>query len=69
MIGQSRKLSFLVKNHDDHLDLNKRLKQILDEELQNCEFDLQKILLETKKYLIIIRNTRKDDYDEIIKHV
>ena len=59
----------MVKNHDDHLDLNKRLKQILDEYLQNCEFDLQKILLETKKYLIIIRNTRKDDYDEIIKHV
>jgi len=31
-----------VQNHNQWLDLNKRLKMMLDEDLNTCEFDLQK---------------------------
>jgi len=33
-----------VVNHNDWLDLNKRLKKLMEEEINSAEFDLQKAL-------------------------
>jgi len=40
---------------------------MLDEDLNTCEFDLQKAMQDTKKYVDAIRNTRKDEYDDLIR--
>lgn len=42
---------------------------MLDEDLNTCEFDLQKAMQDTKKYVDAIRNTRKDEYDDIIRQI
>ena len=42
---------------------------MLDEDLNTCEFDLQKSMQDTKKYVDVIRNTRKDEYDDLIRQI
>lgn len=43
-ISQSRDLEGYVTNHNDWVTLNRKLKQLLDEEIGGMEFDLQKSL-------------------------
>lgn len=49
--------------------MNKRLKSLQDEAINSAEFDLQKALQDTKKYLDAVNKDRKDEYDDIIKQI
>ena len=69
MLGQSRQLKVLVTNHNSWLDLNKSLKKLMDEEINSAEFDLQKALQDTKKYLDSVRNDRREEYDDLFRQI
>ena len=66
-LAQSRELENYVSNHNDWVTLNRKLKQLLDEEIGGMDFDLQKSLQDSRKYIDSITNGRKDEYDDLLK--
>jgi TnpA family transposase len=49
--------------------LNKRLKNLLDEDITTMDFDLQKSLQDSRKYIDSVTNGRRDDYDDLLKQI
>ena len=47
----------------------KRLKAVQDDEIKHTESDLVKTNTDNKKFLDSVKNNRKDQQDELIKHV
>ena len=46
ILKQTKQVTALVQNHKEWVDLNKRLKLLLDEEITAAEFDLTKSIQE-----------------------
>ena len=68
-VNQSRQITLFVENHNAWLELNKRLKQLNDDEVNTAEFELQKALADSKKYMDGVRGERKDEYDDLLRQI
>jgi len=68
MIGQSRELEPLIKNHKAQVDLLNRLKGLL-EDVNSIDFDLQRILADSRKFVSKLNSSRKDEYDDLLKKI
>jgi cell fate (sporulation/competence/biofilm development) regulator YmcA (YheA/YmcA/DUF963 family) len=68
-IKQTRELEQFVQNHKDWLDLYKKLKKLQDEEISTANFDLQKSLQDSKKYIDGVTNGRIEEYDDLLKQI
>jgi hypothetical protein len=66
-ITQTRELEKFVQNHNDWLNLYKKLKMLNDEKISTANFDLQNCLQDSKKYIDGVINGRQDEYDDLLK--
>lgn len=66
-IGQVRMLEHFVQSYNDFVVLNKKAKKLLDEDLTNVDYDLQKSLQDSKKYIDSVTSGRQEEYDDLLK--
>lgn len=65
-LNQTRKLQTFVDHVKDQAKLYKKLKSLMDEDIQIQEMDLQKVLLDGKKLIDGVKSARKDEYDDLM---
>ena len=68
-VAQSRQITLFVENHNEWIELNKRLKQLMDEVINTCAYELQRALADSKKYTDMVRSERKDEYDDLMRQI
>ena len=69
MVAQSRSLKKFVDNHMSWIELYNRFKVLSDEEINSCEFDIQKALTDSKKFMDAVKNERQAEYDDLLKQI
>ena len=69
MVEQTRHIAELVSNHKGWQALYDKLETLDRDMVQVCEFDLEKLMAEAKKYIEDIGTGRKEEQIELIKQI
>ena len=69
MVAQSRQLKQLVENHQHWIALYKRLKGLLDEDIDGMEQDANKLAQNQRKFNDTLNNQNIEDSEDLIRKI